>query len=339
MTGIGVRVAQEMRKRNKYERTTTGSQNASFPLFFLFSSLCLAHARARAHGRGLNMFSPHRTFSLAEAEQLLRVADVTGRNTLRFSEFYAVFACLTLLESKFGLLQETYLTSKQVKAALAEAGLAPTERQLKEMFRLTTTRSSGGKAGAGAGGSASQQGVGGVDGGGGGGVGEDGARIELVDLFSIYINSPRSESDLFFRSWFQAGRGLKKHVHISPFHDFVAGTFAGVALTLVGHPFDTIKVRVQTQARARSAVEVFRSTITRESPLALFKGKDPRGRRKQWRAGSVPGRAVPWRTKPDARGPVWMHAYVCVRARVRASYLRVSQRECGRRSSEERKGI
>ena len=33
--------------------------------------------------------------------------------------------------------------------------------------------------------------------------------------------------------------------------DVVAGTCGGVSVTLVGHPFDTLKVRLQTQSQAK----------------------------------------------------------------------------------------
>ena len=33
--------------------------------------------------------------------------------------------------------------------------------------------------------------------------------------------------------------------------DIVAGTTGGISVTLVGHPFDTLKVRLQTQSQAK----------------------------------------------------------------------------------------
>ena len=33
--------------------------------------------------------------------------------------------------------------------------------------------------------------------------------------------------------------------------DVIAGTCGGVSVTLVGHPFDTLKVRLQTQSQAQ----------------------------------------------------------------------------------------
>lgn len=50
--------------------------------------------------------------------------------------------------------------------------------------------------------------------------------------------------DLFLHSWFQAGRNstpFNRPIEISPVQDFIAGTMAGVSLTLVGHPFGQSK--------------------------------------------------------------------------------------------------
>lgn len=63
--------------------------------------------------------------------------------------------------------------------------------------------------------------------------------------------------------------------------DFTAGTVAGVAITLVGHPFDTVKVRLQTQALLpagdgrkpfRGGWDCARRTARREGFRALYKG-------------------------------------------------------------------
>lgn len=87
---------------------------------------------------------------------------------------------------------------------------------------------------------------------------------------------PPHQAELFLHSWYQAGRTQflhhRLHQDTSPLQDLVAGTAAGVALTIVGHPFDTVKVRMQTATRFRSALDVVTQTVRREGPLALFKG-------------------------------------------------------------------
>ena len=62
--------------------------------------------------------------------------------------------------------------------------------------------------------------------------------------------------------------------------DLTAGTFAGAAQLLVGHPFDTIKVKLQSQPRPEpgqppkysGAVDAVRKTLTSEGPKGLYKG-------------------------------------------------------------------
>eukprot|EP00744_Colponema_vietnamica_P016320 GILI01022894.1.p1 GENE.GILI01022894.1~~GILI01022894.1.p1 ORF type:complete len:319 (-),score=68.34 GILI01022894.1:215-1171(-) len=58
--------------------------------------------------------------------------------------------------------------------------------------------------------------------------------------------------------------------------DFIAGTFAGMAITVVGHPFDTLKVRLQTQTTAnaqfKGAVDCLLQTVKKEGIRGLYKG-------------------------------------------------------------------
>ncbi|XP_008152994.1 mitochondrial basic amino acids transporter isoform X2 [Eptesicus fuscus] len=58
--------------------------------------------------------------------------------------------------------------------------------------------------------------------------------------------------------------------------DFLAGCAGGVAGVLVGHPFDTVKVRLQVQSlekpQYRGTVHCFQSIIKQESVLGLYKG-------------------------------------------------------------------
>jgi len=54
-----------------------------------------------------------------------------------------------------------------------------------------------------------------------------------------------------------------------PLHDIISGGCAGMASVLVGHPFDTIKVRLQTDKTFSSVFAVVRRL---EGPSALFKG-------------------------------------------------------------------
>ncbi|EEB15076.1 mitochondrial carnitine/acylcarnitine carrier protein CACL, putative [Pediculus humanus corporis] len=58
--------------------------------------------------------------------------------------------------------------------------------------------------------------------------------------------------------------------------DFVAGCFGGCAGILVGHPLDTIKIRIQTQdyknPQYRGTIHCFKKVIEKESLSGLYKG-------------------------------------------------------------------
>ena len=58
--------------------------------------------------------------------------------------------------------------------------------------------------------------------------------------------------------------------------DFVAGCFGGASGTLVSHPFDTVKVRIQAQTpcnmRYRGTLHCFAEIIRKESVYGLYKG-------------------------------------------------------------------
>ncbi|CCK68603.1 organic acid transporter KNAG_0B01560 [Huiozyma naganishii CBS 8797] len=56
------------------------------------------------------------------------------------------------------------------------------------------------------------------------------------------------------------------------FKDILAGTSGGIAQVLVGQPFDTTKVRLQTSSANTSLLDVIRSLLRNEGPLAFYKG-------------------------------------------------------------------
>ncbi|KNC96544.1 uncharacterized protein SPPG_08132 [Spizellomyces punctatus DAOM BR117] len=59
---------------------------------------------------------------------------------------------------------------------------------------------------------------------------------------------------------------------------FFAGLASGATKLLVGHPFDTLKVRLQTEGgfgRFKGPLDCLRSTIRKEGFLALYKGATP----------------------------------------------------------------
>ncbi|EGG23765.1 mitochondrial substrate carrier family protein [Cavenderia fasciculata] len=60
--------------------------------------------------------------------------------------------------------------------------------------------------------------------------------------------------------------------------NFIGGAASGVACTVAGHPFDTLKVRMQTEGstgRFRGLTHCLQTTIKQEGFLALYKGATP----------------------------------------------------------------
>lgn len=54
--------------------------------------------------------------------------------------------------------------------------------------------------------------------------------------------------------------------------DLAAGTVGGIAQVLVGQPFDTTKVRLQTSTTPTSAMDVIRNLLKNEGPRGFYKG-------------------------------------------------------------------
>lgn len=50
----------------------------------------------------------------------------------------------------------------------------------------------------------------------------------------------------------------------------LSGTVAGMAQVLVGHPFDTVKVRLQT--KEVKALDCLRNTLKLEGPTGFYRG-------------------------------------------------------------------
>ncbi|KAJ3285219.1 carnitine transporter [Borealophlyctis nickersoniae] len=52
----------------------------------------------------------------------------------------------------------------------------------------------------------------------------------------------------------------------------LSGGFAGVATVLAGHPFDTLKVRLQTSNQYKGLVDCFKQTIAKDGLTGLYRG-------------------------------------------------------------------
>jgi solute carrier family 25 carnitine/acylcarnitine transporter 20/29 len=59
---------------------------------------------------------------------------------------------------------------------------------------------------------------------------------------------------------------------------FIAGYCSGIALVMVGHPFDTVIVRMSSEGlngRFKSSLDCLKSTVSEEGALAVYKGVIP----------------------------------------------------------------
>ena len=60
--------------------------------------------------------------------------------------------------------------------------------------------------------------------------------------------------------------------------NFIGGYFSGMALVIAGHPFDTVKVRLQSQGkggRFSGPMNCLKMTIQKEGMVGLYKGVTP----------------------------------------------------------------
>lgn len=62
-----------------------------------------------------------------------------------------------------------------------------------------------------------------------------------------------------------------KSAALSQIRSFVGGGVGGVCAVLTGHPFDLVKVRLQTSEAGvyKGAMDVVRTTIAREGPIRV----------------------------------------------------------------------
>ncbi|MCJ1386193.1 hypothetical protein MMC17_009319 [Xylographa soralifera] len=72
------------------------------------------------------------------------------------------------------------------------------------------------------------------------------------------------------------GQPAQKPVHKN-YNGFIAGVFSGIAKLSVGHPFDTIKVRLQTTERTqfKGPLDCLLQTVRNEGVRGLYKGATP----------------------------------------------------------------
>ena len=79
---------------------------------------------------------------------------------------------------------------------------------------------------------------------------------------------------LVFQTWVLRGvaQAGVEFMDWSSAREFIAGYAAGMALVAAGHPFDTVKVRLQTSNAFTGPIDCLRRTIAKEGFLGLYKG-------------------------------------------------------------------
>ena len=197
----------------------------------------------------INSFTDKVNVTLSQCSDIIELASKhdNERKHLTFSEFFNVYSALNIL-SQLQSSDIHKLNTQDLKRALIESGINPSPRQLQRMFILADKYRTYDRTG----------------------------KINFLEFLQVFTDTPLSSQQLFLHSWYTAGRNstpFNRPANIDPVHDFVAGTCAGIALTIVGHPFDTIKVRLQTESTLfRNGYDCLKQTITNEGILALYKG-------------------------------------------------------------------
>ncbi|XP_032270949.1 solute carrier family 25 member 45 isoform X3 [Phoca vitulina] len=92
-----------------------------------------------------------------------------------------------------------------------------------------------------------------------------------------------------------------------PVEEFVAGWISGALGLVLGHPFDTVKVRLQTQTTYRGIIDCMVKTYRHESVYCLA----PFDLIKVWLQNQTEPRARPGSPPPRYRGPVHCAVSIC----------------------------
>jgi len=182
------------------------------------------------------------TIDEALAVRIIAITSRQGKRHLTLEEFVTLCTGLRVFGELVSIRDRDRISLESLEHGLTKSGIQPSEAHVRRMFALADTNNDG--------------------------------TLDLEEFLKVYLSSPTHVD--FVQSWYLSGRN-RHHVHaeeISPKDDFIAGTFAGVAIILVSHPFDTIKVRLQTLSPLlfRGSLDCLRKTIRGEGFLGLYKG-------------------------------------------------------------------
>eukprot|EP01087_Luapelamoeba_hula_P016358 TRINITY_DN5027_c0_g1_i2.p1 TRINITY_DN5027_c0_g1~~TRINITY_DN5027_c0_g1_i2.p1 ORF type:complete len:503 (+),score=66.00 TRINITY_DN5027_c0_g1_i2:80-1588(+) len=163
-----------------------------------------------------------------DVHDILRLVDLEGTGDLDFEEFYSLYVGLEIF-NRLKKDTRSVMKKRELKQLLRMYGLDTDEKKLHKMMKLV-------------------------------GV-EAGGIVHFDDFLRIYVkvhHQHHKNVDLLehaVRHWYSgSGHGTILAIeNLSPVQDMIAGTCAGVSITLVGHPFDTVKVRIQTAEKGMFA--------------------------------------------------------------------------------------
>lgn len=190
-----------------------------------------------------------------DVKRILDAVDTKGRGSLNFEQFYHVFVGLKIFHS-FDKRDRGSIHREELRNALRSVSLHPEEERLDDMLAMTEPVHP--------------------------------TKVTFPEFLEIFVEAQREDDphkvERYLKhalSYWYTGAGLPlpggmlpMAQQLTPLQDFLAGTLAGVAITLVGHPFDTIKVRLQTGQKGlfSGAIDATMRTIRKEGVRGLYKG-------------------------------------------------------------------
>jgi len=182
-----------------------------------------------------------------ELRDVVRASTISSSTQIDFYEFYSLFLGTTIFY-KLANGKGAHLLPQDLQSSLEEAGFTPSMAEVQAMIEKASS-------------------------------GDNKGLLSIQDFLTIYLadyeNTFHPHPLPFLTTWWRSSReAIPKSQELTDSQDFIAGTAAGVAITLVGHPFDTIKVRLQTcpPGQFNGLFDCIAQTIRKEGFFGLYKG-------------------------------------------------------------------
>jgi hypothetical protein len=96
-------------------------------------------------------------------------------------------------------------------------------------------------------------------------------RLSHSHLLFLYITTMSAATKEDVKAVVEEEVAVAKSAALSGVRSFVAGGVGGVCAVITGHPFDLVKVRLQTAEKGvyKGALDVVKQTIAREGPIRV----------------------------------------------------------------------